>query len=649
MRAYTAAGVLVLALLCFREGQAQDSWIAFDTDRGVELVRPDRSGSVLITPERLTGDVARSIPGTTLIHARGGRRTLDLATGAYEALDLPIHKFPVWSPGADMLAFASTGPDDGALPGLDLEGGVYVSDLELTDVRLVPNTRDNDEPFDWSVDGERLLLATWTWDPDVGPRGERIPHVDSVRLDGSDRTALVDIVPIDMVQYAAWSPDRTRVVVQSDEAFYVLDPAVADVDWSVTVTGPNSGSYDLGSERGDGWWRGTGYSPQWSPSGDGMATLSPDNGVYVFRADGSDYDYGARTTLATTVSRWLLWVPDLSFPAVSARFPSVVQPNAEFFIEVAIVNASNVAGYTVAVDVPDEIVQVLAVEEGDFLTGVGQTFWQEGVAGGTSALLATGGASGKGTLVVLRCKALGAGEGSVSIAALDVGAPDGKRIPVEVTSPRRGFAIVVDDLPAWHIDLDGTVDIVDLLLVARAFGAAGDSGREDVNRDGVVDILDLIVVAQHFGDTVVAASPARSPLAAHSHDLRAWLQMARDADDGSVGFARGMRVLRQLAQSAEEQAVGLLPNYPNPFNPETWIPFSLPEDSVVTIRIYSGTGAAVRTFDLGYVPRGDHRLRGDAVRWDGRNDLGEPVASGAYTIELDAGGVRERRRVTLAR
>ena len=94
-------------------------------------------------------------------------------------------------------------------------------------------------------------------------------------------------------------------------------------------------------------------------------------------------------------------------------------------------------------------------------------------------------------------------------------------------------------------------------------------------------------------------------------------------------------------------ATALLPNYPNPFNPETWIPFDLSEASEVAIAIYDVLGAPVRRVDLGYLEPGAHRSRGSAAYWDGRNEHGEAVSSGVYFVELRTGRFRELRRIVL--
>ena len=81
----------------------------------------------------------------------------------------------------------------------------------------------------------------------------------------------------------------------------------------------------------------------------------------------------------------------------------------------------------------------------------------------------------------------------------------------------------------------------------------------------------------------------------------------------------------------------LLHNYPNPFNPETWIPYQLAHPAEVTLTIYDTQGALVRQLDLGYQQAGYYTNRTRAAYWDGRNNLGEAVGSGVYFYHLRAG------------
>ena len=80
----------------------------------------------------------------------------------------------------------------------------------------------------------------------------------------------------------------------------------------------------------------------------------------------------------------------------------------------------------------------------------------------------------------------------------------------------------------------------------------------------------------------------------------------------------------------------LLANYPNPFNPETWLPYQLANDAEVTIRIYSSAGQLVRHLDLGFQQAGYYIGKSRAAYWDGRNNLGERLASGVYFYQLSA-------------
>ena len=91
----------------------------------------------------------------------------------------------------------------------------------------------------------------------------------------------------------------------------------------------------------------------------------------------------------------------------------------------------------------------------------------------------------------------------------------------------------------------------------------------------------------------------------------------------------------------------LLPNYPNPFNPETWIPYDLAEDADVHIHIYNVKGESIRQLSLGFQTAGTYRTRSRAAYWDGRNAVGEPVASGIYFFTLQAGQISATRRMVI--
>ena len=91
----------------------------------------------------------------------------------------------------------------------------------------------------------------------------------------------------------------------------------------------------------------------------------------------------------------------------------------------------------------------------------------------------------------------------------------------------------------------------------------------------------------------------------------------------------------------------LLQNFPNPFNPETWIPFRLADERHVTIRIYTPTGKLVRSLSPGILSAGDYSSQSQAVHWDGRNDKGEPVSSGVYLYTINTGDFSATRKMLI--
>jgi hypothetical protein len=93
----------------------------------------------------------------------------------------------------------------------------------------------------------------------------------------------------------------------------------------------------------------------------------------------------------------------------------------------------------------------------------------------------------------------------------------------------------------------------------------------------------------------------------------------------------------------------LLRNYPNPFNPETWIPYHLSKTADVDIEIYDASGRLIRSLNLGIQPAGRYDERGRAAYWDGRNDAGELVSSGIYFYSLHAENFHATQKMILAK
>lgn len=202
----------------------------------------------------------------------------------------------------------------------------------------------------------------------------------------------------------------------------------------------------------------------------------------------------------------------------------------------------------------------------------------------------------------------------------------------------------------WDINSDGIVDIQDLILVSNSFDVEPSRHpKADVNADGHIDIIDLLLVAAHFGESSNPAAPTTHAkiLPEHLNRVSEWLTEARRADDGSPVFKQGITTLEHLINTASPKKTALLPNYPNPFNPETWIPYDLERDADVRIHIYNVKGQSIRQLKIGFQTAGTYRTRSRAAHWDGRNAAGEPVASGIYFYTLQAGDFKATRQMVI--
>ena len=191
-----------------------------------------------------------------------------------------------------------------------------------------------------------------------------------------------------------------------------------------------------------------------------------------------------------------------------------------------------------------------------------------------------------------------------------------------------------------------------MVLVAGQFGKTVPANSAvDVNGDGVISILDLIIVASHLGESTDAAAPSVLTLEGiqglDSATIQAWIAQAELENDGSIAFQRGIANLQRLLASLIPEKTVLLANYPNPFNPETWIPYHLANPSNVQITIYDTRGSVVRQLNLGHQQEGYYTSRSRAAYWDGRNDIGERVASGIYFYQLQADNASFLRKMVI--
>ena len=216
------------------------------------------------------------------------------------------------------------------------------------------------------------------------------------------------------------------------------------------------------------------------------------------------------------------------------------------------------------------------------------------------------------------------------------------------TLQSRGVTVEFDDTATKPPDVngDGSVNVLDLILIASELGNEGTNIAADVDGNRAVDILDLVLVAGMF-ESAAAAPSAHPPEALTAVEVRQWLTEARALEGRDPIIKRGIMVLEQLLVALTPTETGLLPNYPNPFNPETWIPYRLAEEAFVTLTIYDLSGHAVRTLDIGHRIAAVYESRSKAVYWDGRNDVGERVVSGVYFYTLTAGDYSATRKMLI--
>ena len=150
----------------------------------------------------------------------------------------------------------------------------------------------------------------------------------------------------------------------------------------------------------------------------------------------------------------------------------------------------------------------------------------------------------------------------------------------------------------------------------------------DLNRKSVIEAGDRLEIALYDDRGRVVSGPFQRTVT--TTDIRnAFLNL-----DLRVGDVRPQETV--LAQ-----------NFPNPFNPETWIPYQLSDATEVSIHIYDVSGRLVRSLDLGWQPVGSYMTPSSAAYWDGRNAVGERVASGIYFYTLQTSDFAATRRMVI--
>ncbi len=337
-----------------------------------------------------------------------------------------------------------------------------------------------------------------------------------------------------------------------------------------------------------------------------------------------------------------------------------------FTLHLNIADVTNLSGWLCDIVFDPTALEAVEVIEGDFLneSNVSTFFLKSTIDNAAGKItdigavrLSKNGVSDTGKLLSVTFVAKKLGDTQVAITDLYAGSSDLIAIPMHTPE----IVITVEErvfLP-WDVNQDGMVNILDLMQVAQYLGEdASVNPQSDVNEDGTIGIFDLIIVAQHISDSTASApgqiangnndsAIADVNYTELSATIRTWITYAQMEDDGSIAFLKGIANLQKLLNSTIPKKTELLPNYPNPFNPETWIPYQLLNPANVTLTIYDVNGNNVKNFVLGYQEAGIYQTRSSAVYWDSKNNIGETVASGVYFYTLIAGNFTATRKMLI--
>ncbi len=341
--------------------------------------------------------------------------------------------------------------------------------------------------------------------------------------------------------------------------------------------------------------------------------------VILIKGDGSEY-----SPLLSTGSRVIR--PTLSSPAIVSVIPSrVLSPAIQqrLVFDVGIAGGKNVVDHQLTWEYDKIALQFISSSWGNYLAdGVG---------------------NGDGVLFTATFEVLSVKDSAVNVSGHFIHQDGFRYIPTfesaQVIAPLLG-----------DVNRDGVVNILDLVMVASSFGqrVQEEGNPADINEDGIVSIVDLVRVAGALDNA--AAAPALHPQAEAlltTKDVQQWLIQAEQVALTDAISQRGILYLEQLLATLTPKETALFPNYPNPFNPETWIPYQLANPSEVLITIYDARGRVVRRLDLGHQHEGYYTTQNRAAYWDGRNNVGERVASGIYFYTLTVGDFTTTRKMVI--
>ena len=384
-----------------------------------------------------------------------------------------------------------------------------------------------------------------------------------------------------------------------------------------------------------------------------IADISPLSGLsqltYLYLHNNTITDVSPLVGLNLTGTEWdsiglYIWRNPLSYASINTHIPAMQAKGIEVkfdnrayptLLKISGDGQEGLAGKALAAPFVVEVQD----ENGEPMSSVTVTFVIEAGGGVLNTTKSIPDADGKARTTLT----LGWTPGTTTIRATATGISSDVRFTATTT--------VLTDRIVEDVNADGSVDVDDLVLVAASFGAVPPLGAlpdTDVNNDGEVNEEDIVLVLVALEAGPAAPSLVREPSEVWTAErLQGWISEAKHRNIGDETFQRGIAVLEQLLDLLLPKETALLANYPNPFNPETWIPYQLAADANVRLTIYNVHGVPVRALDLGHQPAGMYHSRSRAAYWDGRNEQGERVASGVYFYTLSAGDFTTTRKMLI--
>ena len=234
-------------------------------------------------------------------------------------------------------------------------------------------------------------------------------------------------------------------------------------------------------------------------------------------------------------------------------------------------------------------------------------------------------------------------EGLISPSKIAIG---GANTEATATVTKKATTPAKKDNAKYDVNGDGAVDNTDASLVAAAMNTS--NTKYDVNGDGTVNFLDLLLVFDNREDAAAAPTIVGMKLSAVQIDvIEEQIDLLIATNDRSPAAMRTLVYMQQLLVTARPEKTQLFANYPNPFNPETWIPYELATDTHVKITIYNTQGVVIRSLQFGHQSAGYYTGRDRAAYWDGRNAFGEQVASGLYFYQLETDEMSLMRKMVI--